>query len=271
MEDCREILPTLDKVDLVLTDPPYGIGKAKWDNDFPIWWLDEAARLSPLIGVMCGTWNLLKLPQIIGDNIYKWTLAAHLVNGMTRGGFGFGNWIPCVVYKRPIRRDMPEDVQNWCRTFAGWCQANGVSKKNLDTICGTSDMGGWWLGLLPHRCTVPAPHQWLKIKTAIKPPEELDILGAPHESDYLPKGDCKDFVIGTTDKPNHPSPKPVNVISWFLDCLGGDLILDPFLGSGTTAYCAKKLNRKCIGIEIEEKYCEIAAKRCSQSVMRLEV
>ena len=51
----------------------------------------------------------------------------------------------------------------------------------------------------------------------------------------------------------------------------GETILDPFLGSGTTAYCAKKLNRKCIGIEIEEKYCEIAAKRCSQSVMRLEI
>lgn len=36
-----------------------------------------------------------------------------------------------------------------------------------------------------------------------------------------------------------------------------------------TAYCAKKLNRKCIGIEIEERYCEIAAKRLAQSVMSL--
>lgn len=50
-----------------------------------------------------------------------------------------------------------------------------------------------------------------------------------------------------------------------------DLILDPFLGSGTTAYCAKKLGRKCIGIEIEEKYCEIATNRLSQSAMRLGV
>ncbi|KKL72441.1 hypothetical protein LCGC14_2084950, partial [marine sediment metagenome] len=49
------------------------------------------------------------------------------------------------------------------------------------------------------------------------------------------------------------------------------VILDPFLGSGTTAYCAKKLNRKCIGIEIEEKYCEIAANRCRQSVMELKL
>jgi len=48
-------------------------------------------------------------------------------------------------------------------------------------------------------------------------------------------------------------------------------ILDPFLGSGTTAYCAKKLGRKCIGIEIEERYCEIAATRCSQAVMKLDV
>lgn len=48
-----------------------------------------------------------------------------------------------------------------------------------------------------------------------------------------------------------------------------DIVIDIMLGSGTTAYCAKKLNRRCIGIEIEEKYCEIAAKRCCQSVMDL--
>jgi len=51
----------------------------------------------------------------------------------------------------------------------------------------------------------------------------------------------------------------------------GDLILDPFLGSGTTAYCAKMLNRLCIGVELEERYCEIAAKRCCQTVMRLGI
>lgn len=48
-------------------------------------------------------------------------------------------------------------------------------------------------------------------------------------------------------------------------------VLDPFLGSGTVAVASKLLNRKCIGIEIEEKYCEIAANRCRQSVMELNV
>jgi DNA modification methylase len=82
-------------------------------------------------------------------------------------------------------------------------------------------------------------------------------------------------VIRPTDehRTNHHDQKPEalwsQLITWFTNV--GDLILDPFLGSGTTCYCAKKLNRKCIGIEIEEKYCEIAANRCSQTVMNLGV
>ena len=70
---------------------------------------------------------------------------------------------------------------------------------------------------------------------------------------------------------HHIYPKPVNLWDWLI--LGGskghELILDPFLGSGTTCCCAKKLHRHSIGIEIEESYCEMAARRCSQEVMEL--
>jgi site-specific DNA-methyltransferase (adenine-specific) len=71
----------------------------------------------------------------------------------------------------------------------------------------------------------------------------------------------------------HPCPKPLNLFSRIIEntTKPADLILDPFLGSGTTAVAAKILGRKCIGIEISEKYCEIAAKRLSQSVMQLEI
>jgi site-specific DNA-methyltransferase (adenine-specific) len=68
----------------------------------------------------------------------------------------------------------------------------------------------------------------------------------------------------------HPTEKPQELMSWCIGLAGADLILDPFLGSGTTAVASKILGRRCIGIEISQAYCDIAIKRLSQSVMRLE-
>lgn len=71
------------------------------------------------------------------------------------------------------------------------------------------------------------------------------------------------------DKNGHPCPKPMGMMSWIVNrvTLKGMTLLDPFAGSGTTLRAAKDLGRKAIGIEIEEKYCEIAAKRMAQEVL----
>ena len=72
------------------------------------------------------------------------------------------------------------------------------------------------------------------------------------------------------ERRRHVSQKPIDLMVWCLNLLPeANLILDPFMGSGTTLRAAKDLGRKAIGIEIEERYCEIAAKRMAQEVLPL--
>jgi site-specific DNA-methyltransferase (adenine-specific) len=193
--DAGEILPELPEgtADLVLTDPPYGVGKAEWDTEFPMWWMEEAARIVMVLGIMPGIANIPRMPFYIGATSYKWTLIAHLVNGFARSPIGFGNYIPCMVY------------------------------------------------------------------------------AAANASIFKQDGDVGRVVVGGDAKPDHPSPKPYQAMRWFVSRLPGETILDPFMGSGTTLRAAKDLGRKAIGIELEERYCEIAARRLQQAVLPLEM
>jgi DNA modification methylase len=76
-------------------------------------------------------------------------------------------------------------------------------------------------------------------------------------------------AVGVDGGKQHPTQKPEALMRWCLSFLPKDarVILDPFAGSGTTLVAAKRLGLKAIGIEINERYCELTATRCSQGVL----
>jgi site-specific DNA-methyltransferase (adenine-specific) len=65
----------------------------------------------------------------------------------------------------------------------------------------------------------------------------------------------------------HPASRNLQHVRWLVKWFGGDSVLDPFFGIGTTAVACKILGVRCVGIEIEERYCEIAAERLRQEVL----
>ena len=203
--DCREILPELPKVDLVLTDPPYGKRWARGVNGF-----GDNSNLGEKI-------ENLEWDRYAPSKETFTILLEKSKNQIVFGGNYFTDYLP------------PSNC------WLVWDKKGSITFQNPMSDCELI---------------------WTSFNTVVK------------KYTFIQQG----FVKDTKDKRLHPTQKPSELITWILDdySQNNDIILDPFLGSGTTAYCAKKLNRHCIGIEIEEKYCEIAAKRCSQSVMELQ-
>lgn len=82
------------------------------------------------------------------------------------------------------------------------------------------------------------------------------------------RGLCRE--VEAQDVIHHPTQKPIKVMAWVIGMFTDSEICDPYMGSGTTLVAAKRLGRHAVGIEINEKYCEIAAKRLSQGALPME-
>lgn len=196
--DCRDILPKVPKVDLVLTDPPYGFNRFLGDE--PEKFLQIIKEAFDVIPLVDGGWAFV----FTGTGFLKDVLNA--IN---------------LKYQRLLWMYKPADC-----TFPwrGWLLKS-------EAICIFSN---------------GAPQPLLEIH--------------PYSHDtYIHKKVGKEGVNG------HPTVKPLSIIKNLVSRTSG-IILDPFLGSGTTAVAAKELGRKFIGIEISREYCEIAKKRLRQQV-----
>ena len=190
--DCREIMPEVPKMDLVLADPPYGIGEAAGKN---------ASRTN------------IALARDYGDaawddkRIHTDTMRIVIGAGAKTCVWG-GNYYA--------------DIFPPSAAWLVWDKINSGDFADVELA-------------------------WTNYGTAARLKRHLwnGMIRKDNEQRY------------------HPTQKPVAVMLWCITLCPGNpqTILDPFAGSGTTIIAAKELQRLAIGIELDESYCEIAARR----------
>jgi len=195
--DCRDVLPTLPPVDLVLTDPPFGMGN---------------------------------FVQVTGRKMGR---------GDNKG--------------KPVK---------WNESTPGKATFDMIRKKSKHRII-------WGANFF--NCFEPNGGAIVWIKNQKMPNfSKADIASCTHykktETVEIP---WTNFTVTHKAESDHPCERPIALYIWCIEYLPVEIntVLDPFMGSGTTLRAAKDLGRKAIGIEIEEKYCEIAVKRLAQEVL----
>lgn len=216
--DCREILPELlgrrDPVDLVLTDPPYGVG-------YRTTWRPAGDELRDPVA------NDRDL-EVVAE---AWPLVmAHLAED--RHWYAFAS---------------PRNLLEASEVFRGFKQILAWDKGDQGTAGDLqAGFGECWEAIF----------YGMKGRRCLNGARPRNII----RKDWAANWDTA-----------HPTVKPVDLLQqlllWSTD--EGEVVLDPFMGSGTTLAAARNLGRFGIGIELEERYCERAAERCAQGRLDL--
>lgn len=195
--DCAEVMPSLDPVDIVLTDPPYGM---EYQSGYRI-------GKPP--------------PKIRGDDTFLSGLVVEAVSLARCAAYVFCRW------DNLIAGDLvkPTSVLAWVKNNWSAGDLNHAHGRQWEAICFYPGSNHVFHSRIP------------------------DVI-------------YDDRVASDS----HGTVKPVGLLKRLIAANEGDVVLDPFMGTGTTLRAAKDVGRKAIGIEVEERYCEIAAKRCSQGV-----
>lgn len=222
-----DVLPTLSDVGAFITDPPYSSG-GQYRGD----------RVRSTVEKYVQTGTIAPRAEFSGDNrdarsylawCSLWLMASHAAARTGAVVALFTDW-----RQLPITTDALQ-CGGWVwRGIAAWDKTEAARPQS--GLCAQCEYVVWGTNG-PNELGVYLP----------------GILRYPS-----PRGDMK----------QHIAEKPIDVLNWLTRlCPVGQMVVDPFMGSGTTLVAAKNLGRRAIGIEIEERYAEIAARRLEQGVL----
>ena len=317
--DCLEILPTLDKVDAVITDPPYfQVKQDSWDNqwlevaDF-LGWADRVSLLIKSKLNFNGSLYWFCSPQMAGriEGVLRgnFHILSNIVwnkGGARKGAAGTGIDVTSlrtlwtanterIIFAEHYGSDSKADSEagytEKCREallgvlqIKTLCDELSVSRadiaekivkdyKNIESA--KAQASNWILGKnFPNRKDffrlkelIPIKGEYEDLKQEYEDlKQEYEDLRRPFNVDTADQwGDIWDFPIERGQV--HPTQKPEKLIAHIVKISSKpeQIILDPFMGSGTTGVACMNLGRKFIGIEIEEKYFDIACERITQA------
>lgn len=226
--DCREVLPQLaGSVDLIVTDPPYGVEIVGGPHAIPASRRRKAGK------------HTISNDDLGMDGTQDLVAAAMRLAPLRNGGSYYvcapsGNYLPAFY-------NALEQIGMEVRQLLVWVKDVMVLGRQDYHWRHEAVLYGWRGG---------APHAFYGGRNQ----DTVWEAKRPYRS------------------PDHPTMKPLAVLDRAIwnSSKPGEVVLDPFLGSGSTLVAARNLGRRGIGIEIEEKYAEVAAKRCGQQHLGLD-
>lgn len=250
--DCLEILPMLSNIDMVVTSPPYDELRDYGGYTFDF---EGVAQ-----GLSC---------SLVEGGVITWVVGDMVNNGSETGtsfrqALYFKDVCGLNIHDTMIYQKTGMGLPDPTRYFQAFEYMFVFSKgkpKNISLIKDSKNSGhsnNWGMNTIREKngkTTERKPYR-LKDRLSIRSNvwKVLNTFGFAHEDDIAHK---------------HPATFPLSIpkdhiTTW---SSGNDIILDPFIGSGTTAVAAKQLGRKCIGIDMEAKYLDIAIERLRQEVL----
>ena len=285
--DCLTVMKTFNDNHFtnILTDPPYGLsfmGKS-WDHSVPgkEVWIEAFKICKPGAIMLCfgGTRTYHRLACAIEDagwevrDCLMWLYGSGFPKSHNHFGFrGYGTALkpayePILLCMKPLDGTFSENAENWgvaginidgsriptnnvweqkCHDIrsGGWLNKKG----RLDRISKSNSLGRW-------------PANTLFDEQAA---EMLDEQSGVNASRFFYCAKASSAERNKSCDNNHPTVKPIKLLEYLLKLIAPPkdaLILDPFLGSGSTMLAAKNLGLSCEGIEISKEYCEIAKAR----------